>query len=282
MSNEESKQYLGYIAVVGVLGLTAISILTVGVEITSILVNAVLTTALVVLYRSTSKGQQKQVTETSRQADLQREVVETQSRQTDLIEKQQELTILEQRPILQVEGYRPADPELSRYSTSALELKASNIGQTPAMDLQIEFTTGFPDDLPLSSGRSLVSVRRKEEDENWHHEWGENLEASEQDIVYVAEPLMLVWRNVRLEKTKKRALEFMKKEDKEFENVDEIRLRANLVYEGMGQKYTEPVFDYIVSLESYGGMIAALEHGRPYNDPMNMKISDEIVEFDGY
>lgn len=227
-----------------------------------------------------SRDQQRQTSETSRQADLQEQVVEIQQEQAEIARNQRELSVNEQRPVLQVEGYRPADPEYSRYSTTALEVKISNIGRTPAMDLKVEFVTGFLDTQPLLSGRNLISIRRKEEEDNWYHEWGENLEANSSSTMYIGEPLMIVWHNTDLEKTKQRALEFMKNEDEEFEEIDEIRLKANLVYEGIEQSYTESLFDYRVPLRSYGGMRSALENGRPYNKSMNMDISDTIYEFD--
>lgn len=252
------------------------------IELLSIIVNGTLTAVLVAVYIIISRNQQKQANETMRQADLQDEVAKIQRRQTELMEQQQELSILEQRPILQVDGYRPAEPESSRYSTSAIEVIVSNIGRTPALNLKIEFITGFPQERVLSSGRSLISVRQKDEDDEWRHEWGENLEANQQNVVYVGEPLMIVWHNSDLDKTKQRAIEFMKNEDDEFRDDDRIRLKANLVYEGMGRTYSEPIFDYAVSLESYGGMRTVLEHGRPYNNPMDMPISDEIKDFEGW
>ena len=98
------------------------------IELLSILVNGVLTAVLIVVCIAISNSQQEQTSETARQADLQTEVVEVQRKQTNLIEKQQELSVLEQRPILQIDGYRPAESDYSRYSTSAIELKVSNIG----------------------------------------------------------------------------------------------------------------------------------------------------------
>lgn len=274
-------RFLKYSAfVLTAIGTTLLLLYIVGVETTSVVTNVFLTTVLIIVYREISKDQEDQTDETARQADLQKEVVNIQRRQADISERQQELSVIEQRPVLQVEGYRPADAEYSRYSSSALEVKVSNIGRTPAMDLKVEFVTGFADTLPLSSGQNLISVRRKEEDDNWYHEWGENLENGKNDVIYVGEPLMIVWHNIDTDNTKQRALEFVKNRDEEFENVDEIRLKATLVYDGVDQSYAEPVFDYLVPLESYGGMRSALEHGRPYNESMGMSISEKIYEFE--
>ena len=261
--------------------LIAAGILThfLGTETASVATNVFLTTVLIIVYREISRDQQRQTSETSRQADLQEEVVGVQQDQTEIARKQRELAVHEQRPVLQVEGYRPADPEYSRYSTSALEVKVSNIGRTPALDLELEFVTGFLDTQPLLSGRNLISVRRKEEDDNWYHEWEENLEANSNSTVYIGEPLMIVWRNSNIEDTKQRALEFMKNEDEEFEEVDTIRLKANLVYKGIGKSFREPIFDYQIKLSSYGGMRSALENGRRYNQSMSMNISNEIFEY---
>jgi hypothetical protein len=98
------------------------------IELLSILVNGVLTAVLIVVCIAISNSQQEQTSETARQADLRTEVVGVQRKQTNLMEQQQELSVLEQRPILQIDGYRPAESDYSRYSTSAIELKVSNIG----------------------------------------------------------------------------------------------------------------------------------------------------------
>lgn len=261
------------IAGIGLIIISMILIWTTSAGIANILLNAILTIALIIIYDRISKEQR-------RQADLQAEVADTQRKQTELMKQQQEFTELEQRPVLQVEGYRPAEPASSRYSTSALEIKVSNIGRTPAMDLKIELITGFLEEHSLSSGRNLISVRRKDEDTDWYHEWGENHEADERNTVYIAEPLMIVWHNDDENSTKQRALEFMKFEDEEFSEIDKIRIQANLIYEGITESHSEPIFDYVFQLESYGGMDAVLERGRPYNKPMGLEISKEIKEFE--
>lgn len=245
-----------------------------------ILLNAILTIALIFIYLRMSSAQKTQASETVRQTNLQEEVSKIQQQQVEMMNSQQKLSKRTERPILQVEGYRPAEPDNSRYSTTALELKVSNLGRTPGMNLEIEFTTGFPHDAPLSSGRNTISIRRKSADEEWFSEWGENIEATEQGIIYIGEPLMMVWHNEEEERTKQRALEFMKSEDDEFEDVENVRIKAVLVYKGLDDEYREPIFDYLASLESYGGMRAALEHGRRYNDSMKYEISSKIREFD--
>ncbi|WP_162994013.1 hypothetical protein [Halalkalicoccus subterraneus] len=245
-----------------------------------ILLNVVLIGALIFIYLRMASAQKTQASETVRQTNLQEEVSKIQQQQAELMHSQQELSKRTERPLLQVEGYRPAEPDNSRYSTSALELKVSNLGRTPGMDLKVEFITGFPRDVPLSSGRNTISIRRKSADEQWFSEWGENIEATEQGVIYIGEPLMMVWHNEEKAQTKQRALEFMKSRDDDFENIEYIRIKASLVYKGLDDEYREPIFDYLASLESYGGMRAALEHGRRYNDSMEYKISSEIHEFD--
>ena len=136
--------------------------------------------------------------------------------------------------------------------------------------------------MPLSSDRSLISVRRKSEDDAWYHEWGENLEAGRENVTYIGEPLMIVWHNENTNETKKQALEFMKRDSEEFQDNDTIRLKANVLYHGLGETYSEPLFNYEVSLESYGGMRTVLEHGRQYNQSMDMSLSDEVREFEGW
>jgi len=136
--------------------------------------------------------------------------------------------------------------------------------------------------MPLSSDRSLISVRRKPEDDAWYHEWGENLEASQENVVYIGEALMIVLHNGNTNKTKKQTLEFMKRDSEEFQDNDTIRPKANVLYQGLGETHSEPLFKYEVSLESYGGMRTVLEHGRQYNQSMDMSLSDEVREFEGW
>lgn len=203
-----------------------------------------------------------------------------QKKQAKISKTQMDMMESLERPKVEITGYRPAGPDSSRYSTSALEVKTRNIGNSPALNLTVELVTGFPEGSPLSSGRSTLSLRDKLEDDDWFHEWGESLDASGDETVFIGEPLMVTWKNIESDEVGQTALEFLDIQTEDFENIDDMRLRAWLTYEGIGENYQELVFDYIIPITAYGGMRAALEQGRPYNDPMGYEITSPVAELD--
>jgi len=229
------------------------------VEAIGVIVNTALTIALIAIYIRMYGAQSTQATIAKRQVSLTKSL---------------------ERPILRVTGYRPADPDYSRYSSSALELRISNIGRTPAQELKIKLTSGFPEESPLSSGQTTVSLRRKNEDDDWMHEWGESMETGESDVVLVGEPLMVGWGKESTEEQHTKALEFLNFEAEDFEDQSQLRLRAELTYTGVGTEFSEEVFDYIGRVETYGGMDAILSHGKRYNGSQGFEITSDPVNCD--
>lgn len=213
-----------------------------------------------------------------------RDIGKTQSNQADILEQQKEFIQSIERSRVQVEGYRAGDE--GNHSVRPLEILLSNIGRSPASDIQLEIISGFPKDVPLESARTTVPLQRQDEPTDWNRDWGTYLEGDERKVRYTAEPLMIGWEEVTNgseDNTDKQQIQpakgfgLVKNDLDEVLDDNRIRIKGSLLYEAPdGTKYSEHVFDKIVRLTAYGDLGSALEQGeRPQAVQTEYEITTE-------
>lgn len=185
-------------------------------------------------------------------------------RQANLQSKQIAIMEQENRPYIQVEGYRPGDGP-GEHSVELLEVLLSNIGPSPATDIQLELVTGFRKNTPLASGQSSISLQKADLDADWRRDWGTYLKGNTRNQRFTAEPLMIGWFEQGSDESRRVGLGIADEHLSEYDANDTIRLKAAILYDGLaGEQFREPLFDYVIPIEMYAGIRSALERGTIY------------------
>lgn len=214
-----------------------------GTNVAAAVTSVVLSALLVILYY--------------RQANLQ-------SEQITIMEKQRTLSQQEKRPYVQVEGHR-AGSGPGDYSVEPLEVLLSNIGPSPATNIQLELITGFRKNISLESGRTSISLRKANLESDWRRDWGTYLEGNTRNQKFTAEPLMVGWFDKDTNESRRIGLGLADEHLSKHSANDAIRLKAAILYDGLaGEQFREPLFDYIIPIEMYAGIRSALERGQRY------------------
>lgn len=121
------------LAVVAVALLELLLISKVGTEIARIMIDSILTLALIVLYAGIAKAEE-------RQADLQEEVLDIQDKQADILNQQRELTKAISRPVLVIDSWKAEG--------DVLEFKIKNVGNETALDVGVFVGIRFFERMP--------------------------------------------------------------------------------------------------------------------------------------
>ena len=179
------------------------------------------------------------------------------SKQTEIHESQQKLMDIEQRPIVQVDGFREGTEQ--RGGVESLELKISNLGGSPITDLRLKIATGFHEDTPFNGGCTTTDLHRANfraelETElsgnpRWKKSRRDYIESHERGAEFVTYDIPIRWSHETEERGGTLSLFHLRTELSNYKKPKTLELKIFIQYKNHKlETQEEKIFDYIVPL----------------------------------